>query len=161
MQGCWRQAPGDRPMFSELHATFDRFLKQQTQDQLPYMVVLSNPCPLEQNPSEIEETTINLDVEMIDTAPNGSKRESHLIHSVSLNNLNGMNPASEDQHSFIQMFPHTSQDLLLTSSTQDITIENPFQGKERNIEEDGQKVVHIRYVELPTRVSQKSTLPQQ
>lgn len=116
MQNCWREVAGERPMFSELHATFDRFLKQQTQDQLPYMVVLSNPYPLEEMPSEVEETPIDLDVEMLDTTPNGSNGNKRLEQSAPFDQLDMPNTVSEDSAPQ-QTIPHKSQDHLPPNST--------------------------------------------
>ena len=162
MQNCWREVAGERPTFSELHATFDGFLKQQTQDELPYMVVLSNPYPLEEMPSEVEETPIVLDVEMLDTTPNESNGDKHLEQSAPFDQLDMPNIVSEEDKHFTsapqQVIPHKSQDHLPPNSTQNASIEDPSQGREK---EDGQEAAHIRYVELPTRVSQRSTLPRQ
>lgn len=159
MRDCWKQEAGERPTFSELHKVFDRFLKQQTQDQYPYIMVLSNPYSLEPEQREVEQTPINLDMELMDATTTGNSRNNDLVQGASLNQLSRLNPADGgSQNSFAQMSLDEPHHHLRPSSMQN---ENSSQEGERNIEEDDQEVVHNRYVELPTRVNQESSLTQQ
>ena len=70
MLNCWSQTAQERRSFPELHAIFDKFLTQQTQDSYPYMEVLSKAHHIDTTAAtvahDLDPTPINLDIEITD-----------------------------------------------------------------------------------------------
>ena len=91
MLDCWNLEAEERPNFPELHATFDKFLTQQTQDNYPYMEVLSKPHHLDMTATEIvhdpDPTPINLDIQITDVDADTPMEtpQRHLTRSISHN----------------------------------------------------------------------------
>jgi serine/threonine protein kinase len=156
MLDCWNLEPEDRPSFSQLHKTFDGFLSQQTENDYPYMEVLSTPFHVDSTqPAETHEadpTPINLDIEITDvdagTTVTGTASNARLARSVSHNqprrDLN-LRLVSSESHSSLRSFG-------AHSPIQDIEAELLRQANwVRNEDtEDGQELVNTRYVPSPT-----------
>ena len=156
MLDCWSLEPEDRPSFSQLHKIFDDFLVKHTENNYPYMEVLSTPYHVDSTqPAETHEadpTPINLDIEITDmdagTAVTSTAGNAHRKRSASHNqprrDLNLRLVTSERRSSLRSFRAH--------SPIQDIEAELLRQANwVRNEDtEDGQELVNTRYVPSPT-----------
>ena len=74
MQQCWNSSPSERPSFSEIHETFDRFLSTHTQEKYPCTQLLSQPTPnqsaynsmVDDDENPADPLPVNLDIETSD-----------------------------------------------------------------------------------------------
>ena len=175
MLDCWSFEPEDRPSFSELRKTFDKFLTTQTQDKYPYMEVLSKPYYLDTvqpKPAEPEPAVINLDIEITDIDADqqqDNKRESRISNSHSFSELGNLRLTTSESRrslrSLTELSVHGSQAGTPLGSMHNIHAELIRQlSWERNDDADGdeKRFVDTRYVESPTSagVSRKNTRTQ-
>ena len=74
MQQCWNSSPSERPSFSEIHETFDRFLSTHTQEIYPCTQLISQPTPnrsaynsmVDDDENPADPLPVNLDIETSD-----------------------------------------------------------------------------------------------
>lgn len=151
---CWTLEAEERPNFPELHKLFDEFLSQQTQDNYPYMEVISNSqhiddTAVQPEAQDLDRTPINLDIEITDVdgdVPRMPKRSgTNLMRSVSHNvprNNMRITP-SESNFSLRSLGAHTPM--------QDMQAEIERQAGWLQVDNaDGQEMVDTRYVDSPT-----------
>ena len=162
MLDCWNQEAGERPTFPELHKTFDDFLTQQTQDDYPYMEVLSKPYHLDDtaNPPATDEdvTPINLDIEITDVDGDDEMHPSiptasRLTRSVSQNNQGRNNLGLTLSTSNFSL-----RSLQVQGSLQDMQAELERQADWPLADQDGgRELPDTRYVESPTSFSRNGS----
>ena len=158
MLNCWSLEAEERPTFSQLHKTFDGFLVQQTENDYPYMEVLSTPFHVDSTqPAETQEadpTPINLDIEITDvdagTTVISTQGGTNLKRSVSHNQ-----PRRDSDLRLVTSESHSSlRSFGAHSPIQDIEAELLRQANwMRNEGTDGQELVDTRYVTSPTAAS--------
>lgn len=153
MLNCWSLEAEERPSFPELHKTFDSFLTTHTQDNYPYMEVLSKPYHLDnaeptENP-DTDPTPVNLDIEITDVDGDAETRTrvgTHLARSVSHYQPRHLGIVQSESH-----FSLRSYGSDIHSSIQDIKAELQRQTSWRSEGgTDGQEFVETRYVVSPT-----------
>ena len=144
----------ERPDFAELHKMFDGFLTQHTQDNYPYMEVLSKAHHLEDTTAypemqDKEQTPINLDIEITDVdadAEEMPKRSgTNLMRSIS-HNVPRCNMGITPSESNLSL-----RSLGARSPMEDMQAELRRQAGWLQVgTTDGQDKVDTRYVDSPT-----------
>ena len=154
MLNCWSQTAEERPSFPELHAIFDKFLTQQTQDSYPYMEVLSKAHHIDTTAATVahdpDPTPINLDIEITDVdagnpmVPPSRRLTRSVSHNQPRTTLSTTITASESNFSLRSLNKATLHD-----SIQDIRAELARQAGWTQTDREGE-VVDTRYVDSPT-----------
>ena len=157
MLDCWSLEAGERPTFQELHKIFDDFLTQQTQDNYPYMEVLSKPYHLDDTTktpaTDEDQTPINLDIEITDV-DSGQEIGSQLSRS-----LSQYNPRRDELRLNPSQSSFSLRSLEVQSSLQDMQTELARQADwplavDRD---DAHEMEDTRYVESPTAISRNGS----
>ena len=157
MLDCWSLEAEERPNFPHLHKTFDGFLTQQTQDNYPYMEVLSKPyhtdetaAPPENDP---DPTPINLDIEITDM--DADTTDSPLTHNkrTVTRSVSHNQPRRENMHIPLSGSNFSLRNLAgaTNSPMQDVQAELLRQADWIQLDgRDEQDMVDPRYVDSPT-----------
>ena len=170
MLDCWSLEAEDRPTFPRLHGIFDEFLTTQTQENYPYMEVLSKPYHLDiveptENP-DTDRTPVNLDIQITDVDADEETTPVRigargLARSISHNEPRNLRIVASDSHlSLRDVATPRSANISTHSSIHDMQAELLRQASwqtDDNIGDGSHVLVNTRYVESPTTLSRHNS----